>query len=172
MKKKWGMKMRKEGNRHGVMDKYDVLMALGVGICLLTVYFFPKLQYSATCFAAMLCMEKKAADSLTAGVKRTFVTIAGSLTGALVVLIDDYTGNAELLILFAMIGIILTMKIASLMQLEKLDGKIGCITFILVIMVASGDARFPYAFWRAVGTAYGAVVALALTIIYGHKFIH
>jgi uncharacterized membrane protein YgaE (UPF0421/DUF939 family) len=146
------------------LNLLDFNIALVVTVCLITSRFVPIIQYIPACFAAILCAQDNARLSYKTALTRIAVTIIGGLVGIGVVLLDTIFPYYWLFIFMAAAGIFVTLLICKLFCLPNMPARIGCITFILVIMVASGEKRMEYALHRVVGTVYGSVVALLMSM--------
>jgi uncharacterized membrane protein YgaE (UPF0421/DUF939 family) len=141
----------------------DFNIALAVAVCLITSRFVPIIQYMPACFAAILCAQNDARLVYKTALTRIAVTLIGGLVGVGVVLLDTIFQHPWLFIFIAAMGIMVTLLICKLFRLPDMPARIGCVTFILVIMVASGEKRIEYALHRLVGTVYGVVVALLIS---------
>lgn len=98
------------------------------------------------------------------------ITLVGGIVGILVVILDNQIQNEWVFIALAMAGILLTLWACKLTGVQYINAMIGCITFILVIMVMPGQQRILYAGLRLLGTAYGVVVSLVINAIF--EFIY
>jgi len=94
------------------------------------------------------------------------ITVIGGLIGVVVVILDELIQNEWMLIIFAMLGVLLTFMGCKLAKVLYINAKIGTITFILVIMVMQGTHRILYALQRLAGTFYGTVIAVVITMIW------
>lgn len=146
------------------IDRKDVKIAIAVGICLLTSKLFPVIQYMAACFAAILCMQDNAKMSWKMGLYRLIITAIGGAVGILVVLADNMLQNQWLLIPMVMAGVLLTLWGCKLAKVPYITAMIGCITFLIVVMIMPGTQRIAYAGLRLLGTAYGVIVSLAVNV--------
>jgi uncharacterized membrane protein YgaE (UPF0421/DUF939 family) len=141
----------------------DLKIAAAVVICLVTSKFVPIIQYMPSCFAAILCVQDSARASVKTGLTRIIATVIGGLVGVAIVLLDNVIQNEWFFTLMAAISIVLTLLICKLLRLPNMPARIGCITFMRVIMVMSGDERIKYALLRVLGTVYGAVIAVIVS---------
>jgi uncharacterized membrane protein YgaE (UPF0421/DUF939 family) len=145
------------------IELLDFKIALTVVICLITSKLVPVIQYMPACFAAILCAQGSAKLSFKTGLTRTAVTLIGGVIGVGIVLLDNAIKNTWLFIAMAAAGIILTLLICKLLRLSNMPARIGCVTFILVIMVMNGEKRVEYAMLRVLGTIYGAIAAIIVS---------
>jgi uncharacterized membrane protein YgaE (UPF0421/DUF939 family) len=145
------------------IELLDLKMALAVVICLLTSMYIPQIQYMPACFAAILCAQDSAMPALKNGLNRVAVTLIGGVIGVGVVLLDNIIQKTWCLMIFVMAGIILVLVICRLLKLPNMPARIGCVTFVLVIMVMNGEKRINYALFRLLGTVYGAIIALLVS---------
>lgn len=159
-----------EKNLKKIVERKDFKIAAAVGLCLITAKFFPIIQYMAASFAAILCMQDDVKLSWKFGVNRMIITLVGGIVGILVVILDNQIQNEWVFIALAIAGILLTLWACKLTGVQYINAMIGCITFILVIMVMPGQQRILYAGLRLLGTAYGVVVSLVINAIF--EFIY
>ena len=155
-----------------IIERKDFKIAIAVGLCLLTSKFIPIIQYMASCFAAILCMQDNVKLSWKFGINRLIITLVGGMVGILVVLIDNQVQNSWLFIALAMLGILLTLWICKFTGVPYINAMIGCITFILVIMIMPGEQRILYAGLRLLGTAYGVVVSIVVNAVFEFIYVH
>lgn len=137
----------------------DVKIALGLGLCMLLYFFVPRLQLLSACTAALMCMQDAPGFTMKSGLTRTLTTIFGGLLAVLVVLADNALGSYPLFTLMSMAGLLLTIWVCRLAQIPPVMCRIGGVTFILVVVVAAGEARVLYALHRVLATVCGAVIA-------------
>lgn len=104
--------------------------------------------------------------SLKSSLTRVLTTVIGGLCALAMVVLDNAIGSYPVFILLSLVGILLTLALCRLCRVPPISGRIGCITFILVVIVASGAGRIPYAVNRVIATAYGALVATAVAYIW------
>lgn len=149
------------------VSRLDVKIAIAVGICLLTAKFVPTIQYMAAAFAAILCMQDEVKVSWKTGVNRMILTAVGGVTGVIIILLDQVIQNEWIFLIMVMLGIILTLLGCKVAKVPYINARIGAVTFVLIVMVASGTARINYAGMRLIGTFYGILVSLAITWLFG-----
>lgn len=157
-------------NPKELIERKDFKIAIAVGLCLITSNFFPMIQYMASCFSAIMCMQDEIKMSWKTAVNRMIITFIGGVCGILVVLIDNQIHNEWLFVALAVIGILLTLWGCKLSGVPYINAMIGCITFILVITVMPGEQRILYAVLRLLGTIYGAAVSIAVNAAF--EFIY
>lgn len=141
----------------------DLRIAIAVGLCMLIYRFVPSLQLLSACTAALMCSQESGKLTLQSGLTRLLTTVLGGIMAVLVVLADNAMGNYFVFILLCVVGMVITLNLCRVCKVPPIPGRIGCVTFILVVVVAKGDARIMYAVDRLVATACGAAVALAVS---------
>lgn len=149
------------------ISRLDLKIALAVAICLVTAKFVPVIQYMAACFAAILCIQDEVKVSWKTGINRLILTAVGGGVGIIVILLDQVIQNEWIFILLVTLGIVLTLWGCKVARVPYINARIGGITFILIVMIASGTARIDYAIMRLLGTFYGVLVSLAITGFFG-----
>lgn len=141
----------------------DLRIAIAVGLCMLIYRFVPGLQLLSACTAALMCTQDTGKLTVKSGLIRLLTTVLGGAMAVLVVLLDNAIGNYYVFILLCVTGMVVTLNLCRMCGVPPIPGRIGCVTFILVVVVAKGDARIMYAVDRLVATACGATVALAVS---------
>lgn len=145
----------------------DIRIAIAIGICLLTAKFCPYLQPLSACTAVILCTQDNAKISWKTGVTRLIITIVGGVIGILVALIDNEIQSDYVFILMVCAGIPLIILIYKALKVPYISARIGCVTFVLVVVVAAGSERISYAVFRLIGTFYGVVISFVIAWIAG-----
>ena len=140
----------------------DMKIAISIALCMLTYVFVRELQVLSACTAALMCAQDGARPTWRSGLTRVLNTLVGGVLGVLAVLADNAIRNDYVFILLCAAGIVLTLAICRLMKLPPIAGRIGCITLVLIAVVAVGEGRIPYALNRLIATVYGAAVAMAV----------
>lgn len=143
----------------------DIRIAIAIGICILTSKLFPYIQVLSACTAVILCTQDNAKIGWKNGITRLTITIVGGIMGILVVLLDNVIQNYYIFTLMAIVGILLTLLICKACKVPYIAARIGSVTFILVVIVASGTGRIDYAVLRLGGTLYGVVISLIIALI-------
>lgn len=144
------------------LDGLDIRIAIAVAICLLTAKLCPYIQCLSACTAVILCTQDNAKICQKTGITRLIITLVGGITGIMVVLLDNVIQNYYIFILMAIVGILLTLLICKTCKVPYISARIGCVTFVLVAIVAVGGERINYAALRLVGTFYGVAVTLVI----------
>lgn len=148
------------------IDLLDIRIAIAVAICLLAARFIPHLQALSACTAVILCMQEDAKISWKTGVTRLIITLIGGIAAIIVILLDGMIQNEWVFYLMAALGILFVIWGCKLANVPYISTRIGCVTFVLVILVASGADRIFYALYRLAGTFFGVVVAVVITALF------
>ena len=151
-------------------EKMDLQIAISIALCMVTYYLVPSLQVLSACTAALMCAQGAANASFKSGLTRLLTTVLGGALAVLVVLADNAAGSRALFVAMFALGILLTLGLCRLCKTPPIAGRIGCVTFILVVVVASGEGRVWYALNRLIATAYGAAVSVAVAVLWGAIF--
>jgi uncharacterized membrane protein YgaE (UPF0421/DUF939 family) len=148
------------------ISRTDVEMALAILISLVLGNFIPQYQAMTACIAVLLCVQEGVKESWKACVIRLLITVVGGITGIIVVLADNAMGNQGLFILMISAGILLTFFGCKLAKVPVFNSRIGCVTFILVVLTKTGDDRIWYALFRLLSTLYGAVAVMVVSLVF------
>lgn len=149
------------------INNLDIRIALVVIITFLTYRFIPTVEHVPTSVAAIVCMQKDLTASWKSGMTRIMVTIVGGVVGVGVVLVDDLVQSKILFLLAAFFGVLLTLLCCKVVHIPE---RVGCVTFVLVVSILSGEARVQYAILRFLNTFYGVLIAVVITAIW--SFVH
>lgn len=115
---------------------------------------------------AIMCVEDSAKAAYRASVIRILQVLCGGLIGIVIVLIDNALSMTFLFYLMVSIGVVLTMLLSRQFGLNYIQGRVSCITMLLVVMVSQGADRVEYAIGRLVGGLVGALVAILVTYVF------
>ena len=146
-----------------MMGPTDYGMAVAVGICLLMARVIPEFQTTTACIATLLVLQDNVKVSWKAGITRMIITAVGGAVGIAVILLDNRFNNPWLFVVLCMAGIALTLYGCKLTKVPPFSARIGCITFVLVVLVRTGSDRIPFAIYRLISTFYGIAAVLAVT---------
>lgn len=149
------------------IQKMDWKIAISIGLCMLTFLFVPQLQLLSACTAALMCTQENTLISWKSSLTRVLVTVVGGALAVLVVVLDNMVGSYPVFILLSMAGIVLTLMLCRVCKTPPISGRIGVITFILVVVVAQGEGRIIYALQRLIASTYGAAVAVGINALIG-----
>jgi len=144
----------------------DVRIGIGFALALLLVHFFPSIQALSAGTAIIMCTQDNEKITWKAGLTRVEGVLIGGVLAVLVVLIDNAVGNPYLFMLLCGLGIVLNLLACRLAKMPNVAAKVSCITFALVTLATQGEIRLRYAIFRVIGTAVGALLALAIAWVY------
>ena len=162
------------------VSKIDLRIMVAVAVCYVGATVLKKmgilfsygemrleiLQTMTSAIACLLCCQDSTKASLAAGKNRLIITAVGGLVGMVVVLVDTRVGNAALMTAMVAGGVLLTLFLCKAARVPYINARIGGVTFILVSLTLSGDARLLYALFRFLSTLYGVLVVLIVTFIF------
>lgn len=115
---------------------------------------------------AIMCVEDSAKAVYKASMIRILQVLCGGLIGVVIVLIDNALGMTYLFYVIVSIGVLVTMLLSRQFGLNYIQGRVSCITMLLVVMVSQGADRVEYAIGRLVGGLVGALVAIVVTYVF------
>ena len=150
-----------------------------MGICLLTATILDvlgwKLSYggmqldivqkATASIACLLCVQDELGMSRAAGWMRIKVTCMAAIAGIATVWVDDLIGNAYVSIVLIMFGVVLTMFLCKCIRAPYMNCRIGAISYILIAVTLTHEARMAYAVLRVGSTVYGILVVMFVTWI-------
>lgn len=159
----------------------DIRIAVSATICLLTATILNAcnikfaygemsleiIQKMTAAISCVLCCQEDCKVSWRAGVNRMIITLVGGLLAIGVVLLDGMIQNPYIFALLGFVGILLTLMLCKKTKVPYVTARIGVVTFILVACTLAGNARILYAIFRLISTAYGVLVTMIVTWIFG-----
>ena len=136
------------------------VVGLGVAICML----WPKLQILATCTCALMCAQAGTAQSVRLGLLRLRGILLCGLTGVLIVFLHGLMGQAPLAYIpLAMAGTLLSLVLCRVCGMAPMDCRVGCITYLLVIVATGRYSNTVYALWRFFSSLVGCLLAAGVS---------
>lgn len=154
------------------LEWIDVEIGISIALCLLLAVFWKNLQTLSACTAVLLCVQPSGQASWKTGMTRMLITIMGGLSATIVVFLDNATDNNNLLFSgMAFLGILLTLLLCKAIHVPYISCRIGCVTFVLVVLVArTGPAagRYYYCINRIIGTLVGVLIAFVISRMFSY----
>lgn len=149
-----------------LVQRIDFQIAVSIALCMVVFQLAPQLQLLSACTAALMCCQDTGKASFRASITRLVVTLVGGIVAVGIVLLDDLIKNYWIFIPLCAVGLVLTLALCRVCKVPPISGRIGCVTFILVVVVASGPFRISYAVSRLIASLCGAVIATAVSAIF------
>lgn len=163
-----------------LITKLDVRITVSAAICILTAtilnafglkYTYGEMkleiiQKMTAAITCLLCCQDDTRISWKSGVNRMIITFIGGVIAIAVVLLDGLTQNQYLFVLYALVGILLTLVLCKCAKVPYVTARIGGVTFILVACTLNGNARIYYAIFRIISTMYGVLITMLVTWVF------
>ena len=143
----------------GIDLRIGITIALCLLVCRLAALVDVNIQSLAACTAAVMCVQENGKVSFRSGVVRLLGVLCGGAVGIAAVLIDNIGVVPVIFFVLAGSGAVLTLLLCKAVRIPPIAGRVSCMTFLLVILVAKGEGRIGYAFHRLIGTFVGALLA-------------
>lgn len=115
---------------------------------------------------AVMCVQDSARAAYKASLIRILGVLFGGLTGIVIVLVDNALGMTYVFYLMCGVGVVLNMLLCRQFGLNYIQGRVSCITLLLVVLVSHGADRVEYAIGRLVGGLVGSLVAMVVTHVF------
>lgn len=158
----------------------DIKIIISIGICILTstllAVFGIKFQYggmqldiiqkATAAIACLLVTQDNLGASKGAGWMRIKVTAMAAVAAIVVVSIDSLINNQWMSIVLLMLGVLATMLLCKLIKAPYMNCRISAISYVLIAVTLSGQARIVYAILRVISTFYGVIVVLFVTWLF------
>ena len=159
----------------------DIKIIIAVGICVLTSTILNAfdikfhygqmqldiIQKATAAISCLLCVQDNVGASKGAGWMRIKVTAMAAIAALVVVSIDSLIGNQWLSVVLLMLGVLLTMFLCKLIKAPYMNCRIGAISYVLIAVTLSSQARIVYALFRVISTVYGVLVVIFVTWLFG-----
>lgn len=165
MQKEEVLKQEAAGGKNLIV-RTDIMIGCGIVTCLILCYFVPQIQCLAACTAVIMCMQEAVDLSFKSSLTRLLGVICGGGLGVGIVVLDNLLQLDVLFFLMAGAGAVLTLYLGRLMKIPAIAGRVSCVTFVLVILVADGAGRIAYAGNRLFGTLAGTVLAILVSAVW------
>lgn len=123
------------------------------------------LQSLAMCTAAVMCTQDSRAASWSAGFNRVLGVICGGALGICVIAANSILTSQWLFCFLCGAGVIATLLLCRIVKLPAVQGRVSCMSFLLIVLVMQGTARYGYALNRLIGTVLGAAIALLISML-------
>ena len=163
-----------------LISRTDVRIAVSAAICILTATVLNALNLKFTyggmkleviqkmtaAITCLLCCQDDSKLSWKAGVNRVIITFIGGVIAIAAILLDGITQNQYLFVVYAFVGILLTLMLCKCAKVPYVTARIGGVTFILVAFTLSGNARIVYAIFRLISTMYGVIISMLVTWVF------
>lgn len=143
-----------------------ISIVLCLTVCALAQKFGMTIQALAACTGAVMCTQDTGKASWSAGMNRLLGVICGGLVGIAVAAVDNAVQIPTVFYLLCGVGIVGNLLLCRLVKLPFIQGKVSCMSFLLVVLVLGGPMRFKYALGRFIGTLCGAVISLMVTVVF------
>ncbi len=151
------------------LEALELRIGITVTLCLLVCYAASflnlQLQALAACTGAVMCVQEGGKASWKAGVNRLLGVVCGGVVGVLVVLLDNVIQIPVVFYVLTGLAIMANFVLCKLVKLPAIQGRVSCMTVLLVVLVLGGPARINYAIGRFIGTLVGAAVALLVSLV-------
>lgn len=147
-------------------DRSYIKIMLAVLICMLTARFSNGwIQYMSACFSTVLCMMETKESSFDTGLKRITITVIGGILGVCIVLLDQLFQREIIFFIMAILGLIPVLAICRLAKVGEMKCKSGCVCYLAVLVIKNGADRLSFAGLRLLGTVYGVVIAVLVSLL-------
>lgn len=162
------------------INSLDIRIVFAIGLCVLTSMVLSLLeikinygqiqldiiQKATAAISCLLVTQDNLGDSKGAGWIRIKVTAMAAVVALVVVSLDSYISNQWISIVLLLVGVICTMFLCKLIKAPYMNCRIGAISYVLIAVTLSGQARIVYAILRVLSTFYGVLMVLLVTFIY------
>lgn len=162
--------MEKQENPERI-EWMDLLIGVTILLCLVFCHLANQagipIEALAVTTGAIMCVQDSARAALSTSLTRLIGVFVGGLFGIAVALIDSAVGIPWVFYLLVSLGVVATLLVCKFFRMIYVQARVSGLTLLLVVMVFDGVDRLDYALNRFIGSIVGAVLAIAVTMIFG-----
>ena len=156
--------------KNKAIELADMRIAAASMCCIALFVLIPQLNNVAVNAAALatiiFCCGKNSKSSLQMALTRMKAIFVGFLVGSLVVLINQWIPAKGLFVFLAALGLLGVLAIGWAVKLPYIQTKIGCVIYVLVILVMQGSFRITYGIMFVAGSLIGACMAVTVAWLF------
>ena len=149
-------------------------MDLQIGLTIIVSLFlchWAGIEALAVTTGALMCVQDNAKTTYVSSLIRMAGIFLGGLLGVVIAVIDNILMDPSLFYLLCGAGVVANLLLCKGFGMVHIQARVSALTLLLVVMVFDGSDRLAYALDRFVGSLAGAVIALAVTFVFG-KLAH
>lgn len=151
-------------------SRLDAEIGLAVVLCLFVCHIASllgiQIQALAACTAAVMCVQESTKASWGAGINRILGVLCGGAVGVAIVWIDNSLQMPLLFYILCGCGVIGNLMLCRSLKMPPVQGRVSCMSLLLVVLVLQDSMRIGYALGRLGGTVCGAVLALLVSMAF------
>lgn len=152
------------------IELMDIQIGLTIVLCLLLCHaangFGIHIEALAVTTGAIMCVQDCTKAVYTTSLTRILGVVFGGIFGVVIVYIDNLIGQPHVFYLLCGVGVVANLLVCKLVRMLYVQARVSCLTLLLIVMVFEGTDRFAYAVNRFIGSLVGALIALAVTLIF------
>ena len=147
-------------------ERMDVQIGVTIVLSLLLCRW-AGIEALAVTTGALMCVQ----DSTKAAYHSSLIRMAGvfwgGLLGVVIAVIDNVLGEPCIFCLLCGVGVVANLMLCKRLGMIYVQARVSALTLLLVVMVFEGADRLVYAVNRFAGSLLGALIALAVTFVFG-----
>ena len=144
----------------------DVQIGVTIVLSLLLCHW-TGIEALAVTTGALMCVQDSTRAAYTSSLIRMAGVFWGGLLGVVIAVIDNFVGQPYLFYLLCGVGVVANLLLCKRFGMVYVQARVSALTLLLVVMVFEGTDRLGYAVNRFAGSLLGAVIALAVTFVFG-----
>ena len=152
------------------IELMDIVIGVTILVCLLLCHWINemgiRLEALAVTTGAIMCVQDSTKAAFSASVNKMIGVFVGGLFGIGIALIDSAVGNPYVFYVLCSLGVIATVLVCKFFKMIYVQARVGGLSMLLVVMVLNGTDRLDYALNRFIGSLVGAVLALAVSLVF------
>ena len=144
----------------------DIQIGVTIMLSLLLCHWLG-IEAMAVTTGALMCVQDSAKAAFTASLIRMAGIFWGGLLGVVIAVIDNVLGEPCIFCLLCGVGVVANLMLCKRLGMIYVQARVSALTLLLVVMVFEGADRLVYAVNRFAGSLLGALIALAVTFVFG-----
>ena len=152
-------------------ERMDLQIGLTIILCLFLCHWANgvglQIESLAVTTGALMCVQDSTKSTYSSSLIRMVGVLCGGLLGMVIAVIDNLVGQPYLFYLLCGIGVVVNLLLCKRFNMIYVQARVSALTLLLVVMVFEGTDRLSYALNRFTGSLMGALIALAVTFIFG-----
>ena len=147
-------------------ERMDIQIGVTIMLSLLLCHWLG-IEAMAVTTGALMCVQDSTKAAYTSSLIRMAGVFWGGLLGVVIAVIDNFLGQPYIFYLLCGAGVMANLMLCRGFGMVHIQARVSALTLLLVVMVFEGTDRLAYAVNRFTGSLLGAVIALAVTFVFG-----
>ena len=147
-------------------ERMDIQIGVTIVLSLLLCHW-AGVEALAVTTGALMCVQDSTRAAYASSLIRMAGVFWGGLLGVVIAVIDNVLGEPWIFYLLCGVGVVANLMLCKRLGMVYVQARVSALTLLLVVLVFDGTDRLSYAMNRFAGSLAGAVIALAVTFLFG-----